>query len=240
MSRRFNLFAQLSPETLGTREGLTLKEVMAAARAKNPVEAMERPGPAFSPPPLAQKEADPRRMEQGRQAQAQGESVENWLEHQHSLLGLDQQARLIRNQPMMRLVDPRRMLYRLQAKGHVDFSFLLRGGRGGDFDVKSTTCDRWRLEDKLRHKRPRGHQGRALCHTASLGGVAAVYLRHLGQSGHRDYFVPWSATGPLDGKRLTLHFDTHLAPYALPQGKTWVDAAQRWDAYQHQGWPGLE
>lgn len=232
--KKGNPFAHLDPEQLPGGK-LSLREIVESANAQNPAEAIRRAKLGL-PPQADSKQA--KRAARGRTSQEQGQDLETWIVNQFRALRMDERACLIRNQPIMRLVDKQQMLYRLGHKGHVDFSFVLRGGRHGDFDTKSTTLETWRLDDKLRHKRPKGHQGRKLCRSAQMGAIAGVFLRRIfPDKASQDYFVPWGPAGPLDqGKRFTLHFDDDLAPFALPGGKTWLDAATQWDSYRDQGW----
>lgn len=242
--KKGSLFTSLDPGQFDGRletGKLSLKELVEAANAQNPAEAIAQAKARLGeglPPVDTGGQGKARRAARGRTSQEQGEELEKWIRGQFSALGMDEHACLVRNQPIMRLVNKQQMLYRLERKGHVDFSFLLRGGRHGDFDTKSTTLGFWKLDEKLRHKRPKGHQGRKLCWAAQMGGIAAVFLRRLipGRPS-QDYFVPWGGAGPLDQEeRFTLHFEDDLAPFAIPGGKTWLDAALQWEVYQEHGW----
>lgn len=118
----------------------------------------------------------------------------------------------------------------------VDYSGMLKGGRAVAVEAKytgqpvvsfplSTITDTQRDTLSLVH---------------SMGGVAALYVRHFDIAGpraiSRDYFVPVSYLDALTRRSFRW---SDVEQFRIPTGRTWVEAAQEWETYTEHGWQQL-
>jgi penicillin-binding protein-related factor A (putative recombinase) len=112
----------------------------------------------------------------------------------------------------------------------VDYTGVLQGGRGVAIEAKEARTDKPSFP--LSAIRP--VQMDTLALVDGLGGVAALYVRRMASLPHQDYFVPWSYIAALD--RRSFRWDD-VARYAVPAGKTWIDATGiDWQDFCQAGW----
>ena len=129
---------------------------------------------------------------------------------------------------------------RIEGRVWVDFSGVLKGGRGVAIEAKSMDATRFERNTTaaFQLRRLSAHQRLTLSDVHAVGGIAAVYLMYTGRlaralPGSARYFIPASHIDRLETKSIPW---AGIHKFKVPPGKTWIDCVGDWDGYQRDGW----
>ena len=183
------------------------------------------------------RRSNPARRQQGRRNKKQGDALETHLERSCELIAARGEAQVRkRSNPLTILESLGRGQFRCvkTASEGVDFDGTLSGGRGVQFDGKTSSHDarfefRVVSDDQLRH----------LAHHARLGALCFLYVRQLSTGGRvlADYLLPVDGQGHIAGtpsKRSKPPAKVALNREALAEYDAQRRESLRWE--DCQGW----